>query len=542
MTYDTKTASRQNDPSYFMTVEGITTEEYSTHPVKGAVLPKVECLQIPSGTSQKLSPLQGRASVGEVRVRVVDKGGKITNLLSTIKPSPLVPTIVNRIFTLHAGYREEPESQFQIAFVGELRKCEQLSHRLYEITLAARTRKLNDMLMKGISTIKTKISGNLGTQVLQCESVSGFSAGQSYVCYRRTGAQYEKVTVSSVNTGANQLNINAPLKYAWQQNSGDVVTNCPFIRGNLINILYSLLTNSFSKDPRVTSYPLVEFLNAPTGLDFLASDVDLPSFDKARDAAFAEFDLDFLFENEIQARRFFEEQIFALGLYQTYTATGKFGVRAFLPPGPESSATNPKIQKEHMIGPPTLRLRILEHLNRIQITGDHDISNTIPEATLVLLEDTTDQTNTREVGEFKIQSLGLRTALQGTALAQEIAQRISRRWKVPPVEIECKVAFTKRGLNPGDIVYVSHPELPDFSTGTMGLVDHPFEVTDANPNWPDGVVDLVLLDSAFGRFGRIGPASMNDYPSQTATEKQYASWGDASNMVNAGTEAGFVVF
>jgi hypothetical protein len=201
------------------------------------------------------------------------------------------------------------------------------------------------------------------------------------------------------------------------------------------------------------------------------------------------------------------------------------------------------VYKEHMLDDPKWKRRILEHQNRVVVMGNHDVTGTNADATLVTYEDTTDQTNTKEVVEYRIESLGLRSALDGAALAQEIAARILRRWKVPPIEIKVPVAFTKRGLQPGDMVKVSHPGLPNNLTGTLGLTDRVMEVVEAAPRFRTGQMELTLLESAWGaRWARVGPASMADYPAATPTEKQYGYWGDASNMVNAGAEAGYVTF
>ena len=545
MSYDTKTASRFNAPAYFVNIEGITTKEYATHPVKAAVLTKVIVMETPSGTSQRLAPLQNRATVGEVRIRLKDKNGDISALVGTEKASPLVPTLINRKMTLYGGYRDEPESEYRALFAGEIRGIELVGPAVFEFTVVEKKRRYEENMMAGataVFTLKVAATALAGATVVRVESAQDVVDASTLLLYRRGGEQYEKVTVASHNAATGDVTLTAALAYSWSPTAGDVLTNAPFLRGNIINIFYSLLRNSFSTSPAATAFPLQDYAGSPSGLahPLADADLDLTSLATVRDNLLGEFDVDVLFARPTRARAFFQDQIYPLGFFPVVLGNGKLSLKAFIPPGP-LSASPVKIQKEHMLDFPAWSRRIAEHVNRAVISGDRSLA----ESTLVSLatvEDTTDQTNTTEVAEFALQSDLLRSGLRGASIASEIAQRVLRRFKAPPIEIEVPLLFTKRGLSVGDIVSLTHSGLPNTVTGALGLTDRLMEVIEVNVNYPRGVVEVTLIETAFGRFAWLGPSSMADYPAASATEKLYAYWGDTANKVNAGAEDGYLIY
>ena len=77
----------------------------------------------------------------------------------------------------------------------------------------------------------------------------------------------------------------------------------------------------------------------------------------------------------------------------------------------------------------------------------------------------------------------------------------------------------------GDFVWLSHPLVPDFTTGAVGLANVVSEVTDRQPNYAGGYVEFELLDTRFmsltGPF-EIAPLALNIpvYPLAPAAERE----------------------
>jgi hypothetical protein len=540
LTFSATTAFRETAPVYFVTIDGVTDREFATMPVKGAVLNKVICMQIPSGTSQTLSPLQGRATVGEVVVRLVDVDGEMTRLISTEQDTPVLPTLINRRITIRAGYRDITESNFQEVFTGEIRDVGYQDLLLYEFKIADFKRRYEERIMEDLDNETTSsfdVAGLIGDNVLTLKAVEGFSPGNSILLFKRDGSQSETHTVQSVDTEALTVTINGTLQSTWDID--DIVTKGVRLKGNIVNVFYSLLTNTFStnaEDP----FPLIDTHGTPTGLSLVDADLNLNLFTRTRDRFLGDFDVDFLFTKPEIARSFFEKDFFPLGFYPTVGGDGKLGIRAFVPPGPEDLAPA-KIHEQHMLSFPTWVRKFSTHINKVEVFGDVDDAGR-DEVLLKLLEDTTDQTDTGETGSYTLISRGLRSALEGVDIAFEIASRILSRFKVPPIDMNLSVMFSKREIEVGDIVSVSHPSLPDTFTNTLGIVDRLLEVTKAQPDFRGGRMVLSVLETGFVKYAWMGPPTMPDRPAATAADIVYAYMGDSNNKVNAGTEDGYITY
>ncbi len=542
MSFDSQTALRENEPAYFVRIDGIATKDYSTHPIQGFSVAKLVCMKIPRGETQSVDLLENTATIGSLEIPMLDVDGEITNLISTEKASPLVSTLINRKMTLYGGYFNETETNFRELFTGEIRDVRLEEPGLYIFEIADFKRRYEETLMKSLGTVRTLVMDNspaAGQANVTFASVSGVANGQVYLLYKKTGAVSEKLTVQSVNTGTRVVTFTTNLLNAYAV--GDIATNAPRIRGNVVNVFYSLLTGTFSTLAS-SAYPLIYSDFSPEGLTLTDADLDLASFLDTRDRFLGEYDVEFLFTGPTSAKSFFEKQIYPLGFYPTVNGKGQVGIRAFVPPGPQDPAPF-NLDKEHCLEFPTWHRNIREHLNKVIVYGDRDLgSGATAFTTLATQEDTSDQSTTKEKRTHEISSDGLRTALGGVSIAEEIAYRVRRRFFSPPIEVRATAGFTKRGIEVGDIVALSHPNLPDNVAGTLGLTNKIMEVTKISYDFEAGHVVLTLVDTAFKKFAWLGGASMSDYGSATPDEKLYAYWGDTNNKVGGGTVDGYEIY
>ncbi len=98
----------------------------------------------------------------------------------------------------------------------------------------------------------------------------------------------------------------------------------------------------------------------------------------------------------------------------------------------------------------------------------------------------------------------------------------------------------------GDFVYLSHPLVPDLSSGRRGVYNRVFEVIEKQPNYAEGTMTYRLLDVAWvsaKRLSRIAPAGTPAYSSATSAERARYMFvsNDASDAYSDGT-AGKTIF
>jgi hypothetical protein len=505
-------------------------------------------MQTPDGTASTLNPLLNKATIGEARLRFIDIDATLTDLLSWDRTSPTLSTLINRRITIYGGYRDEPESEYQQLFTGEIRGVEMPGPLTYEFLVVSLTRRLEELLFSNLGEFDTtsELENEIfpvGSTSVKVKSATAFGSAfaqgiSSVLLHRSTGSQFERMTVSSVDSNNNLVYFTTPISYQWGGGT-DFLTTGVHLRGNIVNVFASLCLGVFSTDP-TSDFPLEVVSGSPTGLSLLSSDLDVTGLQEVRDGLLGDLRLDFVIDTPVKAREFFEQEIYPLGFFPSIAGDGTIGIRVTIPPGPQASA--PKVYKQHMLTHPKWKRLITDHYNRVLVFGDYNLANK-NHPQLSLQEDTADQTLTQEVGEIQVKSRGLRTALDGVASSRSVAARILKRWVVPPIEVSVEAIFTKVGLEVGDIVEVTHPALPDTTAATLGLVGRLMTVVRVQPSYQRGAIEITLNESSVGaRFCWLGPSSMNDYGSATDEEKKYAYWGDVNNKVNSGTEDGYEIY
>ncbi len=91
------------------------------------------------------------------------------------------------------------------------------------------------------------------------------------------------------------------------------------------------------------------------------------------------------------------------------------------------------------------------------------------------------------------QSQGLRSASGGTLYARLAASATFRRYGGMPWLLAFKSPWPAVLLEQGDVVPVTHPQIPAQGSG-MGITGRWYEVQKKAPNWKEGTVDLELID------------------------------------------------
>jgi hypothetical protein len=310
------------------------------------------------------------------------------------------------------------------------------------------------------------------------------------------------------------------------------------IEGNPINVWYALVTGDFAN----VTFPVTTSGAAATGLDVSTSLIDETHLENERDEWLFGWNMRFEFRRPEKAKKFFEDELFLLKGYPLIRGSGQLSVRLYHPAHPAESPQD--LDEDNLlVGVVSVKPLFKDHLNVIEIYGDHDpdFDESEGESEFTLLysfEDSSDITATKERRELIIESKGLRTELDGVRNARFAGGKIRQRYLEPPIEIVAETLFSKRALELGDVVGVTHPALPDMDTGARGWTKEQCEVVKAVPDFRRGRMRFTLITTNFGRRYRvIAPNSVPDYTSQTQAQKdKYMSIADTGTELLGGAD------
>ncbi len=93
-----------------------------------------------------------------------------------------------------------------------------------------------------------------------------------------------------------------------------------------------------------------------------------------------------------------------------------------------------------------------------------------------------------------LEARGVRTALGGQALMEQLALGFVQRWGFTPPMLRVAVTFRRHLFEPLDSVRVTHPGIDNPITGLRGLDREQFEILEVSPQWlTEGKLVLLLL-------------------------------------------------
>lgn len=530
-------------PTYYIAIEGITTKHYSTALVLAAGTTKKPLMRVPDQIGQKISQLQGRQTISVFSFQLVDSAGEISDLLATDKSSPQLATLINRKVTLFSGYLDLNEADFAPIAIGEISDVRLLmSGTAYSFKMRSLKRaQLEEIFTqadeRGGSPLNTRlgVDADAGTRVLTLLDVSDRSEGDRLYIGPSTDSgdagDEEKVTIASIEGLVVTLEKVLASSYDAQD---EVRWATTVLRGNPINLIYAIMTGDFAN----ATFPLTKVRGLPTGLNIAAGDIDAVGMVKERDRMIPHLELEFEEKQPSSGFRFLENKIYRHFGYPIVKGDGKLGFRLYRPAFPDDAGA----------GLPTLKeadIRRFEwqrpqdlHVNRVRLGVEFSLQNNEP--LIVVLEDQeADQTATKEVAEIDINQTGFRDALQGVRIAETRAAVWFRRFLQEPPQVRVWTGLRKRAIEEGDVVQLTHPEIPDISTGTRGVTSKRMEVVEVGHGFRDEEMTFLLQDARFARPMFIGAAgALPDYDAASAAEREYwhiADTGDPAGNFGDGT-------
>lgn len=214
----------------------------------------------------------------------------------------------------------------------------------------------------------------------------------------------------------------------------------------------------------------------------------------------------FLLTEATEAKHFLETEIYrTAGLYPVVTHTGRLSLRAPRPPAAGPASVFHFTADNLTVLPAVDRAEIVN-----EIVFEFDFDGDECRTKLVYVDGGSISTYGR-ARQLRIESKGLRTELGAQWFCHETARRMFRRFagvaelKGGATVVNAEAFLLSLPVWVGDYVLVSHPLMPDLSTGALGVEERLYEVIDREPDYARGLMRYKLLDTGLtGRQSAFG--------------------------------------
>lgn len=496
--------------------------------------------------------LEGKYTIGDLSVQIVDVGGVVSYWAATEKP--VLTRIYQRRATLWLGEASLPEDSYEPVFSGHLEDFELASGGgAYDVTFYSRLRGWDTEIMSAAEKHEgTVTAGDSSAPYAEFNAaVFGISNVDDYYNGRtvawKSGLNDATTQVVSDFVGVTRkFTLTAGAPAAIDKNDTFSVLKVAKLVGNPVNIWVRLMLNDFALTGAIqTDYPLIAVTGSPTGLSYTRADLDEPQIIAERDLWLSGVELELQWTKPGRASTEFQEQIFRIvDAYPTVSPEGEFRFKARRPDAP--LAVTPVVDASMVEGVPGWLREHRDLVNRVEVWGNWNA--TTDEYALLAAVETADARYTpAAVGftsEIVIKSRGLVSARNGAALASGLANRILAAYGSGGPEVaEPRGGLSLAILEVGESVSFTSPHLPNIVTGRRGKTAETFEVRRVDVDWTDGRVVVEMVGRYVGRRPMfMGPSTMAaDYGSASAADKKYGYLAPASLLFADGTAAYTVI-
>lgn len=310
----------------------------------------------------------------------------------------------------------------------------------------------------------------------------------------------------------------------------EYVFNCSDISAKLSQVIY--LTGDSGKPTdsnnvkTLNGHPLdilLDILNTQVGLP--GGFVDSTKIQAYRDGPFSGAQFQFRLTQSVAALDFIKNQLLKpLGGYIWVNSLGLVTVNFFYPlAAPVALATLGAVSWTSIPD-----AEQVDMVNTVQFQFDKDDSSNSSSGNY-FAQDTelygVSVAKYGQYGELVIQSDGLRSGFQGFFTARMVARMIFSRYGLKSLKFDAGAADSIWGnmrLEPGDVVGVTHPFIPNREAGTIGVTNRLFEILNRTFKFTEGLMTFTMIDanflSTFGAF-KIAPDAEADYVSASAPDK-----------------------
>jgi hypothetical protein len=325
---------------------------------------------------------------------------------------------------------------------------------------------------------------------------------------------------------------------------------CPDIRQELTKVIYGTADDGSATDsnhPRtLNGNPLdilLAALQVEVGLD--ASAIDIAKITKYRDTIYAGAQFEFSITSPPAAKDFIENELLKpLGAYLWSNSLGQISVNFYYP---LSIVPVMDFNPDNMTDIP--EAGVADLINEVSTRFDYDDSDK-PQAELVR-QDAQSIAKYGLFGQLVIEARGLRSGLQGNLLAGFTAFLIFARYGFKQLTFGSSSgnsspisAFWSACLvEPGDIVSMTHPQVPDRLNGVMGISGQTFVVMDRTFHFFECLVEFkrlyidlkpfqqfLIAANAEGNYTAVSSDDRSRYMFQANDSDQYSN-GAPGNTV-----------
>jgi len=480
-----------------------------------------------SGTSQKLNPDKGLASIGTISITLTDLASSVSTLFNT--KLDIGSGLRGKTLEVYTSFINEPWSKYvligtQIVDSVESNKDSyilkladiQRSERKTIFDLATTTMSASitdtDYLIPAYSVtgfetlehgtsysdapsiyssspqvIKDVLYIKVDDEIIRCTGTSGLNFvvdndGASPITATGRGALNTKAVAHIVD---NSLSDNSRKKK---------ITEYVYLEMPILKLIYAILTGNLEGQPGKT-LPSKWHLNIPLQFvkltDFTdVSNIDL--WDTTDDTAgvigyFAGI-------KKQDAKKFIETELnLLLGIYNPVYADGSLGLKRMSGILAGSSYVK-ELNESNVTGYSALKHDMRSVLNSFEINWNWNTTTDEFTRTTILLDTLSIGTH----GEGKLKILNFR-GLDGARHTEEtifnLFNSLRDRYSGPPLRITVNCLPSLNVLEVGDIVRVTLPNVRDFN-GALAPLDRSFEIQGININWITGQISLNLFGSS----------------------------------------------
>ena len=433
----------------------------------------------PTGPSQSVNELDGASSVGRLNVQAIDPGGVLKGLAAQ-------PNLIGKI------------ARFKMGFPGQA---------------------LGDFTT--LSTVEIVATGfnSDGRMTFDCADLQRFMLGSNLWTNGGPGPWTPPLPASAPASGL-----------AFRANAYPVSDANPrWIRGNPLDIYLAAMQNELGvgQDPALPSSAWTIYVpGQDSTLINPNAYLDVAGILALRDGPFSGDRFEFKITRPVEAKQWLEDEILkVLGLYTIVRADGRLAFKSMK----SAASVRPvlALNERNIVGIPGFSRLPVVNVVTVRMGVDDSARETAAREYRdeITFEQATSIAQYRRQFKQQIESNGLRLPYGGALRAFLLADRIFRRHAFATPQYKVKAFLSTLVVELGDFVWLSHPLVPDFTTGAVGLASVVCEVTDRQPNYAEGYVEFELLDTRFmsltGPF-EIAPLASNIpvYPLATAAERE----------------------
>ncbi len=461
---------------------------YSTAPVVG--LSTVQNMAAwPKLPARKVTPLEGKSTIGKGGVVLLDLGASVSDLLSQ-------HSMVDRPATLY----------FLLAGLHWRSRLTVYSGSVSDVSRAG--------LAGFMFTLVDPLS-RLAVDVFLPEALASEpgSGDKVWTCSATGGAT---LTLSDFD--------------------GDGVYDRITVQGHPMNIALCLMRSGAGDGGTFDAWP------AWAGAGLSTQEVNESAWETARDNQWSLAEMKFTLEGKERVKRFIESEICkVLGGYMTISGSGKIGCRFF--EAPRKVAVLQSFTDDSLLKPPAWSGNYGGGVTHISISLDHDGDDYQTELPLMVSAECL-AGRARVLNRVDIRSRGLQTSLGGVSIARTVADSIFRRYQVAPPKVGFEVMLHKLAVEAGDVVRLRSITYPNIEGSQPLGVDKDrllevYSVGVVKDRIKCAAIDVSGPLQSTEQVAIIAPNGQAVWTSATPAEKDYAYLADPDTKKMSDGQSGY---